>query len=332
MAHCFVAYEDRLLRANREDGEWRCRTTLPGVQLDDVAVHPAAPDVVFCGTVGQGLQRSQDGGDSWERVGADTIDPDAVTAVTIDPDDPDIVYAGTEPSRVYRSTDIGSTWRRLSGLLDVPSASEWSFPPRPETHHVRFLEVAATDSDHLYVSIEAGAVVQSTDAGDTWEDRVPTALRDAHWIATHEDAPQRVCLAGGDGYVESNDGGETFEHLEDGLPVTYCWSVALDPNDPGMAFLTAASGPRTAHRAAVAESSMFRKRGEGDWVRLDDAPAGEGVLRPVLAPGHRAGELYAATNTGLFRTTTAGDDWERLDLEWPPVLESQTARGIAVVG
>ena len=107
--------------------------------VECLAVHPEAPDRAFLGTFDAGLHRSTDGGDSLQRVGTDAFDADAVTAVAIDHDDPDLVWAGTEPSAVYRSTDGGDTWESRPGIRDLPSADEWYFPPRPDTHHVRWI-------------------------------------------------------------------------------------------------------------------------------------------------------------------------------------------------
>ena len=58
-----------------------------------------------------------------------------------------IVFAGTEPSSIYRSTDDGAMWEDLAGLRDVPSYDTWFFPPRPETHHVRWIAPHAFASD-----------------------------------------------------------------------------------------------------------------------------------------------------------------------------------------
>jgi len=48
------------------------------------------------------------------------------------------LYAGTEPSRLFVSRD-GAGWEELEALQDIPSRERWSFPPRPWTHHVRWI-------------------------------------------------------------------------------------------------------------------------------------------------------------------------------------------------
>jgi photosystem II stability/assembly factor-like uncharacterized protein len=297
--------------------------------VECVAVSPAAPERVFCGTFDDGLSRSTDGGATWTRVGGETL-PDAVTAATVSPYDPAEVWIGTEPSRVYRSTDGGETWRECDGVTDLASAEEWYFPPRPETHHVRWIEHDPCDPDHLYVSVEAGALVQSHDRGETWEDRVPSARRDNHSLATHPDAPGRAYAAAGDGYAETTDGGETWAHPQADLDHRYCWSVAVDSGDPDRVLVSGASSARTAHTPSHAESYVYR-RANGRWERaMDGLPEPDGLLRAELAPG-RAGEFYALTNHGLFRSTDAGATWGGVDVPWREAYRSQAPRGLAVL-
>ena len=363
----YVAMQNAVLAVERDGdegghgGEWSRRQGLDGFRLECTAASPDAPDRAFCGTFEAGLRRTTDGGETWHRVG-DGIEPDAVMSVAVSPDDPDEVWVGTEPSRVYRSTDGGETWTERPGLTDLPSASSWSFPPRPHTHHVRWIEPDPADPAHLYVSVEAGALVQTRDRGETWADRAPSSRRDNHSLATHPDAPGRAYAAAGDGYAETTDGGETWTHPQEGLDHRYVWSVAVDAGDPDVRLVSAARGPRSAHTADRAESYVYRCVGDDPWARVgigagvdgeasptppragetgdggdgaggDDAsglPTGEGVTRYVLDSGD-AGEFFAASNAGLFRSTDAGRTWERLRVDWPDAFTDRTAQGLAVV-
>ncbi|SIQ88506.1 Uncharacterized protein SAMN05421858_0692 [Haladaptatus litoreus] len=320
----YAAMRGGLLVAD-EDGTSEIR--LEDHDLECVA---ATPDHVFCGTFDSGLFRSDDGGQTFRSVGSEAI-RESVMSLAIDPTDPETVWVGTEPSRVYRSEDGGESWERREGLTDLPSEPNWSFPPRPHTHHVRWIEPDPNDPQHLYVGIEAGALVQTHDAGETWEDRVSDSRRDNHSLATHPDAPNRVWSAAGDGYAESVDGGETWDYPQTGLDHRYCWSVAAAPDDPETVLVSSATGPRTAHNAGSTDSYIYRKRSDEPWERLDELPTGEGVTRAVFAVEESAGELYAVSNRGVFRTEDAGTTWEELVLEWPTEFERQTARGLAVL-
>lgn len=320
MIELYAAYEDALLRGSPDAEPTRCLTD------HEFECVTASADYVYVGTFDEGLLRSRNGDGEWEVVLPDT----AVTAVEVDPFDPDIVYAGTEPSHSYRSEDAGDSWTECESFQNLESKEHWRFPPRPETHHVRWLEADPVVEGRLYAAIEAGALVRSPDRGETWLDRVPTGPYDTHGMTTHPERPDEAWVAAGDGYAHTNDGGETWEWPEAGLDRTYCWSVALDPANPGVEVVSAASGPRAAH-SPPGESKVFRREGDSPFEEaMDGLPEPDGLLRAVLASGEAAGEIYAATNHGLYRTLDAGKSWSPLHEEWPDRLRRQAPSGLAV--
>ena len=159
----------------------------------DPLVHGRA----WCGTHRDGVFRSDDGGRSWQSVG---LAGRLIMAVTASPADRDVVWVGTEPSEVWRSRDAGNTWEQTSKLETLPSSSEWSFPPRPDTHHVRWIACHPIEPDRLWVAIEAGALVSTIDGGRTWSDRVPGGPWDTHELAINPKAPDTLRVSAGDGY------------------------------------------------------------------------------------------------------------------------------------
>lgn len=329
MTTVYAAMRNALLVARNDGREADRRLDDEGYDLQCLAVPSEAPRRVFVGTFEDGLLRSTDGGRSFERVGR-SIDSDRVTSATVSPHDPEEVWVGTEPSAVYRSRDAGDSWERMEGITDQPSEPEWYFPPRPDTHHVRWVEIDPNDPERVYVGIELGALLLSDDGGETWRERPPGSRRDNHSLATHPDAPGRVYSAAGDGYAESRDGGESWAHPQEGLEHRYCWSVRPDPADPDTVLVSSANGARSAHSAGAADSHVYRRRG-GSWERLAGRglPTGEGVVRATLAT--HGDEFYAVNNRGLFRSGDAGDSWECLPVEWAPAFEEQAPRGLAVV-
>ena len=333
----YAALQDRILVVRGERRSFCAQTTqwdlTPGLVGAEVLCLDASPEVpsrVFAGTVDAGLQRSRDAGESWEAVGSFE---DRVTAVTVSPHDPATVWVGTEPSAVYRSTDAGENFEKRPGLTELPGADQWSFPPRPHTHHVRWIEVHPTNPDQLAIAIEAGALVRSADAGATWQPHPESARRDNHTIRSHADAPERLYAAAGDGYAESTDDGDTWEYPEQGLDHRYVWGLAVDPGDPETVIVSAAKSARRAHRTDSPESFVYRRDGETDgWVRaMDGLPEPRGTSRAVLAAGDGPGEFLALTNRGIFRTLDGARQWNALDVPWSKAYESQVCRGLAVV-
>src|SRR3954463_15844338 len=127
---------------------------LEGRGVVSVAVDPVDPDRVFVGTFDRGIYRTRDGGETWRSVGSGMADA-RVLSIAISPvdqaDGNSVVYAGTEPSMLYRSEDDGMTWQSSPALSELPSASTWSFPPRPWTHHARWIAFHPIDPETIYV-------------------------------------------------------------------------------------------------------------------------------------------------------------------------------------
>jgi photosystem II stability/assembly factor-like uncharacterized protein len=324
MTTLYLATNDGPVVVSRKGDRWRASIPPDVRSASCVAVDPGRLGRVFYAGR-RGAWRSDDAGESWRPV-FEGIPGEEVTALAVISAERvrphGVAYAGTEPSAVFRSEDGGETWRRCEGLSDLPSSREWSFPPRPETHHIRWLEPDPHEPGRLHVAIEAGALVRldrAADGGATWRDRVSGGPYDTHQLAIHPDRPGRLWSAAGDGFYESDDAGDSWRRSEAGLRFRYCWSVAVDPGDPETAVLCAAPGPMQAHAREQAESAVFRRTGGGPWREVRAGlpePQGQRAALVAIHPAE-SGVFYLATDDGLYRSSDAGATWRRLEADWP---------------
>lgn len=295
-----------------------------------VAADPHDPERIFVGTHDRGVYRSRDGGHEWEAVGRGMEDQ-RVLSISISPIDREdglsVVYAGTEPSNLYRSEDDGETWAASPALATLPSASTWSFPPRPWTHHVRWIALHPGDPDTISVGIELGGVMVSRDRGATWEDRKAASQFDAHALATHPAMPDRVYEAAGGGVALSDDAGKTWRPADDGMDRHYAWGLAVDAEDPDLWYVSASFGAREAHGGnGDAQAIIYRKHGEAPWQALGGGSSGLEQPLPfmpyaLLAPRGQPGRLVAGLQNGdLLVTDDAGESWRRLETGLSAIL------------
>jgi photosystem II stability/assembly factor-like uncharacterized protein len=329
-----IAMQDALVIADAQDDRFEAHEALTGRDLQCLASDPRHPSRIYCGTFGDGLWASDDGGASWRPVRALTARQ--VTAVAVSPTESQngfgVVYAGTEPSAVFWSGDGGSTWHECPALAKLPSAPAWSFPPRPETHHVRWIGLDAVLPGRLFVAIEAGALVRSVDGGRTWIDRVPDGPYDTHTLLTHTLAPGHLYSAAGDGYFESDDAGASWRQPHRGLEHRYLWSLAVDPRDPEVVVASAAHSALSAHSARAAESYVYRRAKGDDWELLRDGlPASKGTtISVVSASVAEAGVFYLVNNRGVYRSNDRGVSWHALGIPWPTRFHLQRAVAMVV--
>ena len=118
---------------------------------------------VFVGTLRDGLWRSTDGGDSWQRVLTEQSVIFHVLAV------PGAIYASAGDANLYRSTDGGDTWQRLTNFSSVDSdgVGEQGYAIAVDPHNPDHIFFSRRDTWH---PADAGSgIVESTDGGATWK-------------------------------------------------------------------------------------------------------------------------------------------------------------------
>ena len=304
---------------------WKTLENLRGSHPQGIAFDSKDPNRAYCGTFGDGLWKTDDSGKTWNSIGKDEISSSNIMSVSVNPLEKEHnrfskVYVGTEPSAFYVSSDGGESWERMSELNKLESSKSWSFPPRPWTHHVRWIEPDVNNPDYIFVAIEAGALVQSRDGGRTWIDRVKQGPYDTHTLATHKKAPKRLYSAAGDGYFESFDYGESWNSPIEGLKHYYLLGLAIDSADPQNIIVSASLSAQQAHSRENAKSFVYRKSmNDEKWNAVSKGlPESNGTIISIFASNpNSAGEFYAINNRGIFSSTDSGVSWTALDIPWP---------------
>ncbi len=339
MATMYIATGDALAIVNQRDGRWEANLQLSGRSTQCVAADPHRPEVVYCGTFGQGLFQSQDGGASWRPVSEGIRHPE-IMAVAVSSlervGEYGVLWAGTEPSDLFRSEDGGATWQERPSFLQLPSVPTWFFPPRPWTHHVRWIEPDPNVEGRIFIGIELGGVLRSLDDGLTWEDRKPGSEHDSHTLRTHRLAPGRIYEAAGGGYAETFDGGTNWQPFDEGLRWRYLWGLAVDPADHEIVVTSASPSARQAHARSGtgAEARIYRRVGREPWREIHSGlPNPEGTPAYVLAANEaEPGVFYGAPHPGgVYRSADTGLTWEQLDIVWPDGYQPRDIRALVVV-
>jgi photosystem II stability/assembly factor-like uncharacterized protein len=338
MTKIVTVMENSVLILDSTKVGWNSFETLKGQHPQAIAFDQKNR-ILYCGTYDNGLLKSEDEGHKWERIGKKVISSSIIMSVAVNnrhetTNGSNMIYAGTEPSALYTSKDAGESWEELKGLNNLGSSNSWSFPPRPYTHHVRWIEPDVNNSDFIFVAIEAGALVQSRDGGRTWIDRVKDSPFDTHVLRTHGKAPRRLYSAAGDGYFESLDYGETWTSPMEGLEHRYLWGIAIDSANPESVIVSAALSAFQAHYFEHTNSVIYlRSRDGDDWQIISKGlPEADGTIITMLASNpFTNGEFYGINNRGIFCSTDGGVSWHELDIPWSKEYTSQHPWGISVI-
>ncbi len=169
---------------------------------------PADPNRIYAsqssGWFGQLIQRSDDGGKTWQQPGTPTGEPPApgppksasnkfaydasANPLTthqwydgtqhpwefkrvwhLEPSltDPDTVYAGVEDAALFRSTDRGENWKELPGLRGHGTGPKWQPGAGGMCLHTIILD--PSNPQRIYIAISAAGAFRTDDGGDTWK-------------------------------------------------------------------------------------------------------------------------------------------------------------------
>ena len=327
MKKYYIGLKNKVWIISETEDSYTFTSVLEGQKANQIAFDPENQKRIYVAT-DSGLYKTEDGGDTWAHAD-EGIESQKVTTVAVHPskrvNDNSIVMAGTEPSSLYYSEDNGDSWQEYKGVQDLPSKQHWAFPPRPDTHFVRWITTSFGDDGFIGVSIESGAVIHTNNNGKTWNDRIEGGPIDVHTMLTHPDAPARIYAANGDGaanpkraYAESHDGGQTWVYMSEGLEDhPYLYNLVLHPIHPDYRLVSGSKSASKAHRDPK-YSTVYRKIGDEPWVELAEGLPKKDAFTHYLAndPNH-VDVFYALNNFGLYRMETADEVWKEVDISWP---------------
>jgi uncharacterized protein (TIGR03437 family) len=123
--------------------------------IDVIATDPSSPAIVYAGTFGSGLYKSNSGGATWTQA-SEGITDSHISALAIHPTVPTTLYAGTLEAGVFKSVNGGLTWNAVNSGLETFAS-------------VRALALDSNNPSTLYAAIAGQGVYKTTDGGVTWQ-------------------------------------------------------------------------------------------------------------------------------------------------------------------
>ncbi len=249
--------------------------------------------------------------------------------------EPGVVYAGARPAGLFRSADGGKTWSELAALRTHPTSEHWS--PGAAGLILHTIVPHPTDPAVLWAGISAAGVYRTADGGETWEPR--NAGINAPWETAEPPVAGQCChkfrLGGGSaarlfqqnhvGQFRSDDGGDTWQPIHEGLPSEFGFPVATHPRDADTAWFLPLVGAE--HRFVPdGVPVVYRTRDGGGTYEpltagLPAGPAHLVILRDAMATDvlDPVG-VYFGTSTGqVFASPDEGDTWHLAADFLPPV-------------
>ena len=337
-----------------------------GWEIYHVKGSPADPNRIYAsqstGWFGQVIQRSDDGGATWEPVG-NQFQYDGETGTHqwydgtphpwefarvwhLEPSltDPDTVLAGVEDAALFRSTDGGQNWHELAGLRGHGSGSSWQ--PGAGGMCLHTIIVDPSDPERIFVAISAAGVFRTDDGGETWRP-VNRGLRSegipdgdaevghcVHRLAMHPSRPQVLYMQKHWDVMRSDDAGESWDEVSGNLPSDFGFAIDVHANEPETIYVVPIKSD-SEHFPPDGKLRVYRSRtGGNEWEPLTNGlPQSHcyvNVLRDAMAVDSldTCGVYFGTTGGQVYASPDGGNNWSAVVRDLPAVLsvEVQTLR------
>jgi hypothetical protein len=335
-----------------------------GREVYHVKGSPADPSRIYAapgGWSGPTMQRSDDGGITWNEIGS-VFDYEGETGTHLWYDntprpwefkrvwhlepsltDPDTIWAGVEDAALFRSRNGGTTWEELSGFRTQPTASVWGPGAGGMCLHTLLLD--PTNEDRMFAAVSAVGVFRSEDRGVSWravnkglvsrwelpetEDEVGHCV---HRIASHPSRPEVLYMQKHWDVCRSDDAGDTWLEVSGNLPSDFGFVVDVHAHEPETIYVIPIKSDGE-HYPPDGKLRVYRSRTGGDeWEALTSGLPQENcyvdVLRDAMAIDwlDPCGIYFGTTGGEVYRSLDDGDSWEAIVHHLPAVrsIEVQT--------
>ncbi|MDP9192412.1 MAG: exo-alpha-sialidase [Acidobacteriota bacterium] len=255
--------------------------------------------------------------------------------------EPDTLYCGVEPAALFVSRDAGTTWSLTEGLWNHPQRPRWEPGGGGLCMHTILLDPA--DPQRIRIAVSTAGMYVTEDGGATWRpsnhgvradflpEKYPEFGQCVHKVAQSQHKPERMFLQNHWGLYRSDDRGESWTDIANGVPSDFGFPMVIHPTDPDCAWIVPLEAD-VFRCTPEGKLRVYRTRNAGaQWeamtAGLPQQDAYETVLRDAMAVDSldQVGVYFGTRNGKLFGSSDEGESWSALADGLPPIVAVKTA-------
>lgn len=323
-------------RIERSGGSgWRVTDHSLGDKHISAIIAEPESGLIFAGAFHGSIHASSDGGKTWGERSKGLTEDNVYSLASIKQDGRTRIYAGTEPAHCFYSDDLGEHWSEYPGLSAVPGTDKWTFPGPPHVAHLKHFNFDPTNPKTVYASIEVGALLKSTDAGQSWR-VIEGMYEDVHRTVINPEDSRRIYVTGGNGLYMTADGGANWEHLTetDNEIGGYPDGLVFLPRQPQLMFISSAKGsPGSWRETCFAGARISRSRDGGrTWEILRNGLPDrlQSSIEALALEDYGSGfSIFAGTTAGeVYVSDDGGESWSQAISGLAPISKSGHYRAL----
>ncbi|MBM4296950.1 MAG: glycosyl hydrolase [Deltaproteobacteria bacterium] len=285
--------------------------------------------LMFAGVHGGALYASDDHGRTWVLKNKGIAHDHVYCLSYVHDNGLTKLYAGTEPAHLYVSHNLGESWEELTGILSVPSVPKWTFPAPPHIGHVKNITFDPGHAKTIYVGIEQGGLLKSTDGGSSWSE-LHGFHDDVHRLVIKRSDPSSLYMANGDGLFHSSDSGVTWEQWTNrSMRIGYPDGLLMHPHREELMFMSGGVNAPSQWRASrTADARIARSRDGGrSWEMLhqglpEHLRANTEAL--MMEAWKESFALFVGTTDGdIFYSDDEGEHWSNIVAGMPAISKGR---------
>ena len=250
--------------------------------------------------------------------------------------EPDVLYCGVEPAALFESRDAGDTWKPVEGLLNHEHRPKWEPGGGGLGLHTILLD--PENPNRMLIAMSTGGVYRTDDGGRCWQarnvgiraqflpDKYPLFGQCVHKVAHHRSRPMRLFLQNHWGLYRSDDWGDTWEDIANGVPSDFGFAMEMHPHEPDTAYIVPLESDEF-RCCPEGKLRVYRTNDAGaSWEPMTDglpqANAYETVLRDALTTdSFEPAGVYFGTRSGkVFASSNDGESWREIADGLPQVV------------